>query len=257
MGQCRASSSSPQTASSPWPPSSASPSLLRPSATSGSCPPSLSPPGRRRSWQTGSGPSAPRTSPTCRTPPRVGRGWAQGGRPRSGGAWGCWPRSPRTVCISMFTLRPQVRASAQSWPSTDNKILFRKIRQTLYSTDGHVYPSFVLLQMIKELAFQVTSRTPLVQLFSSFMATASTGAAATCMTAPWWPPTATSWSSPSTTGSGSSVTFSFLFSFFHSYSSEIIIQNILKSHKGWTQIIKEIWWLFWQFSHDQFWEYFQ
>ena len=201
MARYRASSSSPLTASSPWPPSSASPSPRHPSATSGSCRQSLSPPGRRRSWQTGSGPSVPRTSLMCPTRP----GWARGGRPRSGGAWGCWPLSPRTVCISMFTLQPQVRASADQAPIT-KYYSGRSDRLLTVQTDMFILPLSSFKGPFNKFTFQVTSRIPPVQLFSSFMATASTGGAATCTTAQWWPPTATSWSSPSTTGSGSSVT---------------------------------------------------
>ena len=37
---------------------------------------------------------------------------------------------------------------------------------------------------------------------------------------------------------------------FQPNSSEIMIPKVLKSHKGWTKIIKEIWWLFWRFSRD-------
>ena len=82
----------------------------------------------------------------------------------------------------------------------------RSDRLLTVQTDMFILPLSSFKGPFNKFTFQVTSRTPPVQLFSSFMATASTGGAATCTTAQWWPPTATSWSSPSTTGSGSSVT---------------------------------------------------
>ena len=100
------------TTSSPWQHSWAShlppPRLV----TWGSCPPWLSPRGRRPCWRTSSPPCVPSSCPSWPTGRPRSPGCLLAAWPRSGGVWAGCRISLRTVCIWMFTLLPQVSLSS-------------------------------------------------------------------------------------------------------------------------------------------------